>query len=132
MKTLVGQPVSAFDVDDDDDDKGGGVSRQALEMNVGDKLRSHPMVRETTGNIPLPAETERNEYLVSTSTTTPNTTLGLEGHGPGQRCHSRSSLYTIAEAETEASSTISQEPTSPIVTAVSSGLTHVGLATVPL
>lgn len=84
-------------------------------MSVGDRLRSQRMVRETTGDFPVSAE---SHFLL---------TLPLE---ESQRCHSRTSLYTIAEAEAEASSTNSQEPTSPITPITAS--TQAELSSVPL
>lgn len=89
------------------------ASIRTSEMSMGDRLRSQQMVRETTGDFFVPI---KSESLL---------TLPLE-----ESCHSRSSLYTIAEAEAEASSTSSQEPTSPITPITAS--TQAGLSSVPL
>jgi len=86
------------------------------EISVGDRLRSQLMVRETTGDFPVSAE---SSFL---------STLPLEEND--QRSHSRSSLYTIPEAEAEASPTSSQEPTAPITPITA--LTQTELSSVPL
>jgi hypothetical protein len=75
------------------------TSTRSSEMSVGDRLRSQQMIRETTGDFTAPA---KFEFLL---------TLPVE---ESQRCHSRSSLYTIAEAEAEASSQESTAPVTPI------------------
>ncbi len=83
------------------------IAPNVAGMSIGDRLRSHLMQREITGGIPPSADA----LLVST-------TLGVNHNGS----HSRSSLFTIVEGSTEASSRNSPDiiPSTRVLTANSS------------